>query len=234
MPFQGQHNNAAAVTANVFQIPALSSPSHEPLLDAPIAVGGDAKRSPQPPVRQRAVAFQSPSEMGAGKLIKNPNPQDVLCGRGAPVTFHPGNATFRDLIERSQAEYLCAKRSDKPQIATFILDEIKSLGGRFLKKSRDRTKKGRSHVMWEELDDYKAYERVCHGLREGAPEVRRRMMETAKLSDAMMGDDHHDGGGSVMNDNHDGGAGGRMVVRDKENAGNYDGGGTNQGWGTNL
>jgi hypothetical protein len=46
---------------------------------------------------------------------------DVLCGRGAPTTYHPGNQYFKDLVTKYQPTYIASRRSDKPQIAMQIV-----------------------------------------------------------------------------------------------------------------
>jgi len=52
-----------------------------------------------------------------------------------------------------------------------ILDVVKDRGGRFV-----RRKKSAGHFCWETIGDKAAYERVCQALREGAPELRRKML----------------------------------------------------------
>ncbi|KAL3914556.1 MAG: hypothetical protein SGILL_006059 [Bacillariaceae sp.] len=65
-------------------------------------------------------------------------------------------------------------RSDKPGIAWKLLDIVTSRGGRFVR--RNKAFKNSSNFAWEQLNDKQAYEKVCQALREGAPELRRRML----------------------------------------------------------
>ncbi|KAL3943120.1 MAG: hypothetical protein SGBAC_002811 [Bacillariaceae sp.] len=100
---------------------------------------------------------------------------DIVCGRGAPTNFHYGNQVFRELVEDHQTTYLCSKRSDKPHIAMKILDLVKAAGGRFVR--RQRTAEG---LIWQEINDKGAYEKICQALREGAPDLRRQVLSKMK------------------------------------------------------
>lgn len=99
---------------------------------------------------------------------------DIVCGRGAPSNAHCGNLLFRELTKDFQTNYLCAKRADKPKIAMHVMDEIQARGGRFVR--RVKTASNGRGFGWEEISSKKAYEKVCQALREGAPELRRKMM----------------------------------------------------------
>lgn len=96
------------------------------------------------------------------------HPTDVVCGRGAPTHFHPGNQAYRQLVKGFETAYLCAKRSEKPVIAMEIMDVLKGRGVRMVKKD--------GYSFWVEIGDQSAYEKVCQSLREGAPELRRQML----------------------------------------------------------
>lgn len=100
---------------------------------------------------------------------------DIVCGRGAPTNFHYGNQVFKELVEDHQTTYLCSKRSDKPHIAMKILDLVKANGGRFVR--RQRTAEG---LIWQEINDKGAYEKICQALREGAPDLRRQVLSKMK------------------------------------------------------
>jgi hypothetical protein len=102
-------------------------------------------------------------------------PLDIVCGRGAPTNYHYGNQVFRGLVEEQQTSYLCAKRSAKPQIAMNLLDQVKSTGGRFVR--RQKTSEG---LVWTEIKDRGAYEKICQALRDGAPDLRQKMLTKYK------------------------------------------------------
>lgn len=118
-------------------------------------------------------------------IIANPNDKDILCGRGAPTNLHPGNQSFRKLTKQHQRLYLKTRRSDKPLIAMEILKEIKSDGGRFMKRKKQRVANqmmlGRYYFVWVELSEQQAYEKTCQALREGAPKIRHQMQQSLKV-----------------------------------------------------
>lgn len=93
---------------------------------------------------------------------------DVLSGRGGGTNVHPGNRTFRDLINAHRREYLKAKKNDKPAISRAIVKIIRDSGGRFLKKA------GKTN-SWVEIGDTLAREKTSQALRQRAPEMRRLM-----------------------------------------------------------
>lgn len=101
---------------------------------------------------------------------------DIVCGRGAPVNWQKGNQRFRQLISSYQTAYLCSPRSDKPNIATEVLEVIRSRGGRFVRRVKTAYC---GRFGWEEIEEKRAYEKICQALREGAPELRRKMLASS-------------------------------------------------------
>ena len=96
---------------------------------------------------------------------------DIVCGRGSPSMAHPGNQAYRALIRKHETGYLCARRSEKPVIATQVMEKLRLRGMRFVRRDYHPAGMG-----WVELDENKVYEKVCQSLREGAPEMRRKML----------------------------------------------------------
>lgn len=95
-------------------------------------------------------------------------PADVLCGRGAGANTHPGNVTFRTLIGDYQQSYLSAKAVGKAEIAKGVVSQIHQGGGRFMKRSSEKSLDGRS-AYWTAISDKAAREKVCQALRERGP-----------------------------------------------------------------
>eukprot|EP01082_Thalassiosira_pseudonana_P003163 g3228.t1 g3228 contig12:1662734-1664858(+) len=63
------------------------------------------------------------------------NDIDVLCGRGSGPNDRAGNIAFRNLILTRKAEYLAVTSRDaKGTIAAEIVQDVRSRGGRFVKK----------------------------------------------------------------------------------------------------
>lgn len=132
--------------------------------------------TPSPPKKARTTVHGGCNVVSpTAELIWELHPSDIVCGRGAPTNYHQGNEEFRYIVEDYQTSYLCAKRSNKPGVAFKLLEVIKSRGGRFLKRQ-----KASGRQAWAEVGEKQAYEKVCQALRDGAPELRRKMMASSK------------------------------------------------------
>jgi hypothetical protein len=68
--------------------------------------------------------------------IENPEPNDVLSGRGGRINIHLGNVRFRDVVSSYKKQYVDVrtKKGEKANIAANIVAMIRSKGGRFLKQ----------------------------------------------------------------------------------------------------
>lgn len=66
-------------------------------------------------------------------LIVQPQPADVLCGRGRQCFTHAGNRQFRDLIgEHADTYKMAPTKKQKMKVVMLIADIIIARGGRFL------------------------------------------------------------------------------------------------------
>lgn len=90
----------------------------------------------------------------------NPNPFDVLCGRGRGVSTHPGNIRFRFLVQSKREIYQRAEKYAKTPIADEVIEMVHSYGGRFVKKNSKTT-------QLQEVDRSVAREKVAHAFRDG-------------------------------------------------------------------
>jgi hypothetical protein len=73
--------------------------------------------------------------MSVQSLVKLPDNNDVLFGRGSDCWAHEGNIHFRSVVSKYQDEYHSNKtRSEKADIVGTIVQEMKQIGARFLKK----------------------------------------------------------------------------------------------------
>ena len=105
---------------------------------------------------------------GIGPIV-DPNPNDVLCGRGGRINSHTGNIQFREIIASLKKDYLAktTKKLEKAHIAAKIIYDIRSMEppGRFLKENRDTG-------LWFDIGDAKAIKKAGQALREDAPDIR--------------------------------------------------------------
>jgi hypothetical protein len=111
------------------------------------------------------------------------NDADVLSGRGGGTNVHPGNRTFRDLINLHRRAYLKARKNDKPAISRAIVRSIRETNGRFLKKDE---KSG----LWYEIGDDAAREKTSQALRQRAPEMRKLLFDTEREEARAAAEEH--------------------------------------------
>lgn len=125
-------------------------------------------------LERKGTAISTPS---VSSPVSGLQPIDVVCGRGGPSNTHPGNLAFKKVIKEHEKRYVFSKRSEKPRIAYKLLDQFYADGVRFVK--RERNVKG--NLVWVEIGEQRAYEKVCQSLREGAPQFRRQLMASEAL-----------------------------------------------------
>lgn len=121
-----------------------------------------------------SLSSKSQSSAASATTSMRLEPKDVVCGRGAPTSIHPGNLVFKKVIKKHEMKYLCSTRSEKPKIAMKLLEEFRTRGVRFVKRERAED----DRFEWIEIGEQRSYEKICQSLREGAPKLRRQMMAT--------------------------------------------------------
>jgi hypothetical protein len=115
-------------------------------------------------------------------VVLDLNPNDVLLGRGTGTAAYEGNIKFRKLIKEYKEIYTSVDttRHMKVVIANKVLNEIRSRGGRFVRKEN----KGVYHEAEEEvaLEKVKQALRQRHGCREkrddGSSQRKRTVQPT--------------------------------------------------------
>ncbi len=92
--------------------------------------------------------------------------QTAVCGRGGGSNNHPGNESFRELVNEVKVSYVNCPKRDKPLIARQIVEAVRNQTppGRFLSKD--------SKGGWNDIGDGRAREKTSQALREGAPVIR--------------------------------------------------------------
>lgn len=107
-------------------------------------------------------------EDGTGYVV-NLNKFDVLSGRGTGSYDHPGNHTFRQLVEKRKREYLSLKNRDinnKNLIAKEIAEQVRSMGGRFLRIVRKEESGKDRRTLCVYVDEPTVLEKVKQALRQ--------------------------------------------------------------------
>jgi len=92
---------------------------------------------------------------------------DVLYGRGAGTTYHPGNIRFRELVTSRKMAYITAKRTQKRNVAMEVVNAWRdqSPPGRFLKYDEVKS-------LYVDVGDTEARIKTAQALREDAPLLR--------------------------------------------------------------
>lgn len=118
------------------------------------------------------ACFQTELNM---KGIREPNEQDVLCGRGGAILRHPGNQRYRFLIKSNKPLYLISMKEEKTAISRSIIAIIRKGRGRFLERAKDKT--------WYDIGDMKATEKTSQAIREGQSKLRKKMIDSRLIKD---------------------------------------------------
>jgi hypothetical protein len=101
--------------------------------------------------------------------VTDPYASDVLCGRGGAALRHPGNQTYRRLVNLNKGLYITCHKTEKHKISHSVVTTIREQRGRFLEKNKDGT--------WYDIGDKKAIEKTLQALREGQPKLRQKIVE---------------------------------------------------------
>eukprot|EP00980_Cylindrotheca_fusiformis_P026070 scaffold15305_cov126-Cylindrotheca_fusiformis.AAC.8 len=106
--------------------------------------------------------------------VTDPRDTDVLCGRGGAALRHPGNQTYRRLVNLNKGLYITCLKTEKLKISRSIVAAIREQNGRFLERD---AKKG----VWNDIGDKKAIEKTSQALREGQPKLKQKMVEMGQM-----------------------------------------------------
>jgi hypothetical protein len=126
----------------------------------------DEEKPPGPP--------PGPDEEVSMIDVTDPRETDVLCGRGGAALRHPGNQTYRRLVNLNKGLYITCLKTEKLKISRSIVAAIREQKGRFLERD---SKKG----TWYDIGDKKAIEKTSQALREGQPKLRAKMVEMGQI-----------------------------------------------------
>ena len=94
-----------------------------PSLPAPI---GNMLRTPTQIIENTYNLYCNPQ--GKRRLPNDfvPGPYDVICARGKAAHDHPGNVSFRAMVEKHQDEYAnCSCKYEKSKIVSYITNTIR-------------------------------------------------------------------------------------------------------------
>jgi hypothetical protein len=106
-----------------------------------------------------------------------PNPHDVLLGRGSHLVKYGGNIEFRRLIHERKDEYISSVRhSQKDHIARDVISKVKSRNGRFLRKVDNPMEMKKYSIpayiasAWVHVDEGVVVEKIKQAFRDSCKE----------------------------------------------------------------
>jgi hypothetical protein len=108
---------------------------------------------------RRAAQEAESSSSRAVQVITVPSRSDVLFGRGMRCQTHPGNIRLKLMMEKLFSRYEGSNKPQKTELATAIVNQVKSMGTRFLKQKQG------GDLSWEEVDFKTAQAKVSHDFR---------------------------------------------------------------------
>jgi hypothetical protein len=120
--------------------------------------------------RTNTMSTPEPPDATAGEMVTEPRETDVLCGRGGAALRHPGNQTYRRLVNLNKGLYITCLKTEKLKISRSIVAAIREQRGRFLEKEGEGG-------AWYDIGDKKAIEKTSQALREGQPKLRQKIVD---------------------------------------------------------
>lgn len=122
------------------------------------------------------------------QFVTDINQYDVLTGRGSGPYEQPGNIHFREIVATRKVEYISLNPRDtkmKNQIAKEIIDEVRSKGGRFLRKIQVRNND--DGYLYEFVDEDTVMEKAKQALRQNRSGFIKNVMEQSNESSSAAG-----------------------------------------------
>lgn len=131
------------------------------------------------------------------KDISQPHAHDVLCGRGGGTNNHIGNSHWRMLVAANKQLYITLPKRQKMLLSRSIVNAVRSQNppGRFLQKESKTN-------LWYDVGDQRAQEKTSQALREGAPDIRKKVAAQQQGENGKEEAKEEDDNGS-SNDNDD-------------------------------
>jgi len=121
--------------------------------------------------------MSSPTE-----IIIDVHNNDIIGGRGSLPLRHPGNISYRKIVNSNKQAYIKSMKNDKLRLSRSIVAAIRETGGRFLERVTpyNKDEDGRTPVAYRDIGDRRAIEKTSQALREGQPKLKKQMRENEK------------------------------------------------------
>ena len=136
------------------------------------------------PQQQKTKRRRSISQQTTMIQSTEPHSNDILSGRGGLVNKHPGNVTFRRVVEANKKGYHSCPKSHKLLLAQSIVEAIMKQNppGRFLSEDKGTGE-------WFNVGKSKAIQKTSQALRENAEKIRQAIETKPKVDATSDSDD---------------------------------------------
>ena len=111
------------------------------------------------------------------EIIIDVHNNDIIGGRGSLPLRHPGNISYRKIVNSNKQAYIKSMKNDKLRLSKSIVAAIRETGGRFLERVSPHNKdEDGTPVAYRDIGDRRAIEKTSQALREGQPKLKRQMI----------------------------------------------------------
>ena len=111
------------------------------------------------------------------EIIIDVHNNDIIGGRGSLPLRHPGNISYRKIVNSNKQAYIKSMKNDKLRLSKSIVMAIRETGGRFLERVTPYNKdEDGAPVAYRDIGDRRAIEKTSQALREGQPKLKKQMI----------------------------------------------------------
>jgi len=111
------------------------------------------------------------------EIIIDVHNNDIIGGRGSVPLRHPGNISYRKIVNSNKQAYIKSMKNDKLRLSKSIVAAIRETGGRFLERVTPYNKdEDGTPVAYRDIGDRRAIEKTSQALREGQPKLKKQMI----------------------------------------------------------
>ena len=112
------------------------------------------------------------------EIIIDVHNNDIIGGRGSLPLRHPGNISYRKIVNSNKQAYIKSMKNDKLRLSKSIVAAIRETGGRFLERVSpyNKDEDGSAPIAYRDIGDRRAIEKTSQALREGQPKLKRQMI----------------------------------------------------------
>jgi hypothetical protein len=142
------------------------------------------------PVASMWAPVGLPSNNVPGQVVMQPSANDIILGRGVPISKYEGNIRFRELIREYRGEYMATGRHHRKQeIVQEVVEKIRERNCRFLSRTETDEEAQKYGLpagsrAWYIASEEVALSKVKQALREMESSTSPRTLKSPARSDS--------------------------------------------------